>query len=178
MGYRSKRSLIHASVDRDPFARMGSRLAQPCLEAARAHRRLCFATPHGARPGQDSVRPEHRHGPLALLVTVAFQNDSAQHIWLRSLAVKYGGTWYHPIQFLGDRVDLWYAHGRHNLSLPRDQSLIAAPYIPAAAAAERCALYRLPESWDRWPTHLRVTAKANFVHRRSRRLAVTLTNPA
>jgi len=123
-------------------------------------------------------RLEHRHGPLALLVTVAFQNDSAQHIWLRSLAVKYGGTWYHPIQFLGDRVDLWYAHGRHNLSLPRDQSLIAAPYIPAAAAAERCALYRLPESWDRWPTHLRVTAKANFVHRRSRRLAVTLTNPA
>ena len=123
-------------------------------------------------------RLEHCHGPLALLVTVAFQNDSTQHIWLRSMAVKYGGTWYHPIQFLGDRVHLWYANGRHNLSLPRDQSLIAAPYIPAASAAERCALFRLPEAWDRWPTHLRVTAKANFVHRRSRRLAVTLTNPA
>jgi hypothetical protein len=123
-------------------------------------------------------RLEHRHGPLALLVTVTFQNDSAQPIWLRSLAMKYAGTWYHPIHFLGDRVHLWYAHGHHDLPLPRAQSLIAAPYIPAAAAVERGALFRLPESWDRWPTHLRVTAKATFVHRRSRRLAVTLTNPA
>jgi hypothetical protein len=35
-------------------------------------------------------RLEHRHGLLALLVTVTFHNDGAQHIWLRSLAVKYG----------------------------------------------------------------------------------------
>ena len=122
-------------------------------------------------------RLEHRHGPLALLVTVTFHNDGAQHVWLRSLAVKYGGTWHHPMPFLGDRVHLWYAHGRHDLALPRAQSLIAAPYVPAAAAVERGALFRLPESWDRWPTHLRVTAKATFVHRRARRLAVILTNP-
>jgi hypothetical protein len=128
--------------------------------------------------GTQFGRLEHRQGPLALLVTVMFQNDRAQHIWLRSLDVKYGGTWYHPIQFLGDRVHLWYAHGRHDLALPRTQSLIAAPYIPAAAAVERGALFRLPESWDRWPTHLRVTAKATFIHRRARRLVVTLTNPS
>jgi hypothetical protein len=123
-------------------------------------------------------RLEHRYGPLALLVTVAFQNTSAQHILLRSLAVKYGGTWYHPIHFLGDSVHLWYDHGRHDIPLPRAQSLIAAPYIPATAAAERFALFRLPDSWERWPTHLRVTAKATFVHRRARSLVVSLTNPA
>jgi hypothetical protein len=78
--------------------------------------------------------------------------------------------------FLGDRVHLWYAHGRHDLALPRAQSLIAAPYVPAAAV-ERGALFRLPKSWDRWPTHLRVTTKATFVHRRARRLTMTLTNP-
>jgi hypothetical protein len=128
--------------------------------------------------GTQFGRLEHRHGPLALLVTVVFQNHCAQHIWLRSLAVKYGGNWYHPIHFLGDRVHLWYARGHHDLALPRAQSLIAAPYIPAAAVVERGALFRLPESWERWPTHLRVTAKATFVHRRARRLAVTLTNPA
>jgi hypothetical protein len=122
-------------------------------------------------------RLEHCHGPLALLMTVTFQNDSAQHILLRSLAIKYAGTWYQPIHFLGDRVHLWYNQGQHNLPLPRTQSLIAAPYIPAAAAVERFALFRLPESWDRWPTHLRVIAKATFVHRRSRSLAVSLTNP-
>jgi hypothetical protein len=87
-------------------------------------------------------RLEHRHGPLALLVTVTFHNDGAHHIRLRSLAMKYGGAWYHPIQFLGDRVHLWYAHGHHDLALPRTQNLIAAPYIPAAAAVERGALFR------------------------------------
>jgi hypothetical protein len=123
-------------------------------------------------------RLEYRHGPLALLVTVAFHNDSEDHILLRSLAIKYGGTWYQPIHFLGERVHLWYDQGHHDLPLPRAQSLIGAPYIPAAAAAERFALFRLPDSWDRWPTHLRVTAKATFVHRRARSLVVTLTNPA
>jgi hypothetical protein len=123
-------------------------------------------------------RLEHRHGPLSLLVTVAFQNDSAQHILLRTLAIKYAGSWYHPIHFLGDRVHLWYAQGQHDLPLPRAQNLIVAPYIPAAAAAERFALFRLAESWDRWPAHLQVTAKATFVHQRSRSLVVTLTNPA
>jgi len=127
--------------------------------------------------GTQFGRLEHRHGPLALLVSVAFQNDRAQHMWLRALAVKYGGTRYHPMPFLGDRGHLWYAHGRHDLALPRAQSLLAAPYIPATAAVERGALFRLPESWDCWPMHLRVTAKASFVHRRARRLTVTLTNP-
>jgi hypothetical protein len=121
-------------------------------------------------------RLEHRGGPLALLLTIAFHNNSTQRVLLRSLAIKYAGSWYHPIHFLGDRVHLWYNHGQHNLPLPRAQSLIAAPYIPAAAAAERYALFRLPDSWDRWPTQLRVTAKATFVHRRARSLVVTLTN--
>jgi hypothetical protein len=123
-------------------------------------------------------RLEHRSGPLALLLTVAFRNESAQPILLRSLAVKYGGTWYQPIHFLGDRVHLLYNQGQHDLQLPRTQSIIAAPYIPAAAVAERFALFRLPESWDRWPTYVQVTAKATFVRRRSRSLVVTLTNPA
>ena len=122
-------------------------------------------------------RLEYRHGPLALLLTVAFQNDSAQQILLRSLAIKYGGTWYHPIHFLGDRVHLLYDQGQHEIPLPGTQSLIAAPYVPALAVAERFALFCLPESWDQWPMNLRVTAKASFVHRRSRRLVVTLTNP-
>jgi hypothetical protein len=121
---------------------------------------------------------EHRRGPLALLLTAVFYNDSAQRILFRSLTIKYAGTWYHPIHFLGDRIHLWYNQGQHDLPLPRAQSLIAAPYIPAAAAAERHALFRLPDPWDRWPTHLRVTAKATFVHRRARSLVVTLTNPA
>ena len=139
-----------------------------------------FAPPRMAlvKPTTQFGRLEHRHGPLALLVTVAFQNDSERHILLRSLAIKYAGAWYHPIHFLGDRVRLWYDQGHHDLPLPRAQSLIAAPYIPATATAERCALFRLPESWDYWPTHLRVIAKATFVHRRSRSLVVTLTNPA
>jgi hypothetical protein len=146
----------------------------------REHTAAYFAPPRMAlvRASTQFGRLEHCHGPLALLMTVTFQNDRAQLILLRSLTIKYAGTWYHPIHFLGDRVHLWYHHGRHHLPLPRTQSLIAAPYIPAAAAAERYALFRLPESWDRWPTQLRVTAKAAFVHRRSRSLAVTLTNPA
>jgi hypothetical protein len=123
-------------------------------------------------------RLEHRNGPLALLLTVTFHNDSEQRILLRSLAIKYSGTWHQPIHFLGERVHLWYGQGQHDIQLPHPQSLIAAPYVPAAAVAERFALFRLPESWDRWPTHLRVTAKATFVHRRSRSFIVTLTNPA
>ena len=51
---------------------------------------------------------------------------------------------------------------QHDLPLPRTQSLLTAPYIPASAVAERFALFRLPERWDRWPTHLQVTAKATF----------------
>ena len=146
----------------------------------REHTAAYFAPPRMAlvQASTQFGRLEHCHGPLALLMTVTFQNDRAQLILLRSLTIKYAGTWYHPIHFLGDRVHLWYHHGQHHLPLPRTQSLIAAPYIPAAAAAERYALFRLPESWDRWPTQLRVTAKATFVHRRSRSLAVTLTNPA
>jgi hypothetical protein len=49
---------------------------------------------------------------------------------------------------------------------------------PASTVADRFALFRLPDRWDRWPTHLRVTAKATFVRRRARRLVVTLTQPA
>jgi hypothetical protein len=123
-------------------------------------------------------RLEYRHGPLALLLTVAFQNTRAEPILLRSLAIKSGGTWYHPIHFLGDRVHLWYEQGQHDLHLPRTQSLIAAPYIPPTAVVERFALFRLPEVWERWPIHLRVTAKATFVRRRSKSLVVTLTNPS
>jgi len=144
------------------------------------HAGAYFASPRMAlvHASTQFGRLEHRSGPLALLLTMAFYNNSPERILLRSLAIKYAGTWYQPIHFLGDRVHLLYDQGQHDLPLPRSQSLIAAPYIPAAAAAERFALFRLPDSWDRWLTHLRVTAKATFVHRRSRSLVVTLTNPA
>jgi hypothetical protein len=122
-------------------------------------------------------RLEHRSGPLALLLTVAFHNGSEQRIPLRSLEVKYSGTWYQPIHFPADRVRLLYDQGRHDIQLLCAQSIIAAPFIPGASVAERFALFRLPELWDRWPTHLRVIAKASFVRRRSRSLVVTLTNP-
>jgi hypothetical protein len=122
-------------------------------------------------------RLEHRSGPLALLLTVSFRNDTEQPILLQSLAIKYGGTWYQPIHFLGDRVHLLYHHGQHSIQTPRTQNVIAAPYILASAVAERFALFRLPELWDQWPTHLQVIAKATFVRRRSRSLVVTLTNP-
>jgi hypothetical protein len=112
------------------------------------------------------------------VVTMAFHHNSIQRILLRSLAIKHVGTWYQPIYFLGDRVHLWYNQGYHDLPLPRSRSLIAAPYIPADASTEQFALFRLPDSWDRWPTHLRVTAKATFVHRRSGSLVLTLSNPA
>jgi len=121
-------------------------------------------------------RLEHAHGPLALLLTVSFRNESARHIWLHSMAIKDAGTWYQPMPFLGDRVHLLSPQHQHDLPLPRTQSLLTAPYIPASAVAERFALFRLPERWDRWPTHLQVTAKATFVRRRARRLVVTLTN--
>jgi hypothetical protein len=123
-------------------------------------------------------RLEHRHGPLALLLTVVFHNEGEERILLRSLSIKYSGTWYQPIHFLGDQVHLLYHQGQHHIELPRTPNIIAAPYIPATGVAERFALFRLPEPWDRWPTHLQVTAKATFVHRRSRSLVVTLTNPA
>jgi hypothetical protein len=122
-------------------------------------------------------RLEHDYGPLALLLTVSFRNESARHIWLHSLAINDAGTWYQPMPFLGDRVHLLSPQHQHDLPLPRTQNLITAPYIPASAVAERFALFRLPERWDRWPTHLQVTAKATFVRRRARRLVVTLTNP-
>jgi hypothetical protein len=144
------------------------------------HASAYFVSPRMAlvRDKTQFGRLEHRCGPLALLLTMVFHNDSPQRILLRSLAVKYAGTWYQPIYFLGDRIHLWYHEGQHDLPLPRSQSIIAAPYIPADAATERFALFRLPDSWDRWPTELRVIAKATFVHRRSRSLVVSLTNPA
>jgi hypothetical protein len=114
-------------------------------------------------------RLEHDHGPLALLLTASFRNESAWHIWLYSLAIRDAGTWYQPMLILGDQYDL---------PLPRTQSLIAAPYIRASAVAERFALFHLPERGDHWPTHLQVTAKATFVRRRARRLVITLTPPA
>jgi hypothetical protein len=123
-------------------------------------------------------RLEHDYGPLALLLTVSFRNESARPIWLHSLAIHDAGTWYQPMPFLGDRVHLISPQHQHDLPLPRTQSLITAPYIPASAVAERFALFRLPERWDRWPAHLQVTAKATFVRRRARRLVVTLTQPA
>jgi hypothetical protein len=97
-------------------------------------------------------------------------------IWLHSLAIKEAGTWVQPMPFLGDRVHL-LSPQQHDLPLPRTQSLLTAPYIPASAVAERFALFRLPERWDRWPTHLQVTGKATFVRRRARHLVVTLTHP-
>jgi hypothetical protein len=123
-------------------------------------------------------RLEHRSGPLALLLTVAFHNEGEEQILLRSLSIKYSGSWYHPIHFPGDEIHLLYHQGEHHIELPRSRSIIAAPYIPATAVAERFALFRLPEPWERWPTRLQVTARATFVHRRSRSLVVTLTNPA
>ena len=156
---------------RQPFSRVWK---------LREHTAAYFAPPHMSlvQATTQFGRLEHRSGPLALLLTIAFHNTSPQRILFRSLVIKYAGTWYHPIHFLGDRIHLWYNQGQHDLPLPRTQSLIAAPYIPAAAVAERFALFRLPESWDRWPTHLRVTVKATFVHRRARSLVVSLTNPA
>jgi hypothetical protein len=123
-------------------------------------------------------RLEHAHGPLALLLTVSFRNESARDIWLHSLAIKEAGAWYQPMPFLGDRVHLLSPQHQHDLPLPRTQSLLTAPYIPASAVAKRFALFRLPERRDHWPTHLQVTAKATFVRRRARRLVVTLTPPA
>jgi hypothetical protein len=144
------------------------------------HAGVYFAPPHMALVQSTTQfgRLEYRSGPLALLLTVMFHNESKQRILLRSLTIKYGGSWYQPIHFLGDRIHLLYHQGQHDIQLTRAQSIIAAPYTPPAAAAERFALFRLPESWDRWPTHLQVVAKATFVGRRSRSLVVTLTNPA
>src|SRR5215216_1079307 len=123
-------------------------------------------------------RLEHAHGPLALLLTVSFRNESARDIWLHSLAIKEAGAWYQPMPFLGDRVHLLSPQHQHDLPLPRTHSLLTAPYLPASAVAKRFAPFRLPERWDHWPTHLQVTAKATFVRRRARRLVVTLTPPA
>ncbi len=123
-------------------------------------------------------RLEHAYGPLALLLTVTFRNESARPIWLHSLAIKEAGTWYQPMPFLGDRVHLLSPQQQHDLPLPRTHSLITAPYIPASTVAERFALFRLPERWGHWPTHVQVTAKATFVRRRARRLVVTLTPQA
>jgi hypothetical protein len=99
-------------------------------------------------------RLEHAHGPLALLLTVSFRNESARDIWLHSLAIKEAGAWYQPMPFLGDRVHLLSPQHQHDLPLPRTQSLLTAPYIPASAVAKRFALFRLPERRDHWPTHL------------------------
>ena len=55
-------------------------------------------------------RLEHDYGPLALLLTVSFRNESARHIWLHSLAIHDAGTWYQPMPFLGDRVHLLSPH--------------------------------------------------------------------
>jgi hypothetical protein len=139
-----------------------------------------FAPPHMelVRASTQFGRLEHRSGPLALLLTVLFHNESEQAILLESLAIKYGGTWYQPIHFLGDEIHLLYHHGQHDIQSPRAQSIIAAPYIPASAVAERFGLFRLPELWEQWPTSLQVLAKATFVRRRSRSLVVTLTNAA
>lgn len=123
-------------------------------------------------------RLEYAHGPLVLLLTVSFHNENARPLWLHSLAIKDAGTWVQPMPCLGDRVHLLSPQQQHDVPLPPTQSLLTAPYIPASAVAERFALFHLPERWDRWPTHLRVTAKATFVHRRARRLVVTLTQPA
>lgn len=123
-------------------------------------------------------RLEYEHGPLALLLTVSFHNESARPIWLHSLAIKEAGTWYQPMAFPGERVHLLSRQQQHDLPLPQTQSLITAPYIPASAVAERFVLFRLPERGDRWPTRLQVTAKATFVRRRARRLVVTLMPPA
>jgi hypothetical protein len=123
-------------------------------------------------------RLEHDHGPLALLLTVSFRNESARHIWLHSLAIKDAGTWVQPMPFLGHRVHLLCPQHQHDLPLPRTQSLLSAPYVPASAVAERFALFRLPERRDRRPTSLQVTAKATCVRRRARRLVVTLTRSA
>jgi hypothetical protein len=55
-------------------------------------------------------RLEHDYGPLALLLTVSFRNESARHIWLHSVAIHDAGTWYQPMPFLGDRVHLLSPH--------------------------------------------------------------------
>ncbi len=55
-------------------------------------------------------RLEHDYGPLAVLLTVSFRNESARHIWLHSVAIHDAGTWYQPMPFLGDRVHLLSPH--------------------------------------------------------------------
>src|SRR6266850_6573208 len=46
-------------------------------------------------------RLEYAHGPLALLLTVSFRNESARHIWLQSLAIHDAGTGTSPCRSWG-----------------------------------------------------------------------------
>ena len=120
-------------------------------------------------------RLDHPHGPLALFLTVAFVNPSPQPIRVRSLAVYYGGTWYQPLRYPADHVDLVGHDHRFSLAYPAHQAIRSAAELPPACAVERVALYRLPESWEQWPLQLKVSVKATFSGCRPTTLSALLT---
>ena len=120
-------------------------------------------------------RLDHPHGPLALFLTVTFVNPSPQPIRVRSLAVHDGGSWYQPLRYPADHIDLVSHDRRFHLAYPAHQAIRTAAELPPACAVERVALYRLPESREPWPLQLKVSVKATFNGRRPATLSALLT---
>lgn len=91
---------------------------------------------------------------------------------IRSIHVEYAGKYSEPIR--GRPTRLFTEHG-WLVDFPRlEENIIVTPHIPSMAVVERFALFILPEPTETWSKRLELTAKAEFVRRRSRKISFTL----
>jgi hypothetical protein len=171
--------VAYAYIDADDPRLMDTSAAEHAVENGGARRGLLGSAPDDAGASLDAVWPT---GTCARAARLALDRDIPQRertAYLAPLAGHSRGRHLVPAHAVpGGLGAPPLPQHQHDLPLPRTQSLLTAPYIPASAVAERFALFRLSERWDRWHMHLRVTAKATFVRRRARHLVVTLTQPA
>ena len=112
------------------------------------------------------------NGPFALFLKLRIRNESERAALIRSIRVQHAGKCFEPTQERPGR--LLTEHGWVVDFPRREENILVTPRIPSMDVVERFALFVLPEPLETWSKRLELTAKANFVRRRSRKISFTL----
>jgi len=129
-----------------------------------------FSSPQMQIVKSETLFRRQENKRVSLFLTVQFRNESNLPFLIRSLRVKYGGTWYSPVESLPSPVSLLSEHGLKVSSLDVEENIVKTPQIPPMNLVKRIALFRLNEPGEMFPEALEITLKATFARGRDREI--------
>lgn len=105
---------------------------------------------------------------------LTLRNESERPTLIRSMRVKFGGSWHEPEPHFPNPLSLAKEHGSYAFGLIRDESVTESPHVPPVDVVKRFGFFLLPEPAERWPKEIVFTAEIAFTRRKTRKFHFTV----